>query len=181
MKRTSNSAYTLIEMLVALSLMIIVLLGGTFLFIQNLRSGGLTEVDLKINRSSRYVLDSLERVLRFGSITSIDEMGRDDCLVASSSGIVGTNLLIKTLDGESINYYVSEEKIASQSAEAASPEYISGDDLSVNSWQLQWFCSSGLSDKIKIEMNISSTVLGTGVTITKNVSRDILLLNGSAN
>lgn len=77
--KTKIDGYTLIEMLVALSLMVIVLLGGTLLFTQNLRTGGLTEVDLKVNSTARAILDELERTLRFGEVIRVGDSTRDVC------------------------------------------------------------------------------------------------------
>lgn len=173
--------YTLIEMLVALSLMVIVLLGGTLLFTQNLRTGGLTEVDLNINKTSRALLDEFEKLLRFGVIVAVDSYSKNDCLDAGTNGVMGSRIKIKSITGIDIDYYLSQQRVASLSADTTEPFLLNDQSLSVNSLQFQWFCQSGISDKIKIDMNVSSTVLGTGVTITKSVSRDILLLNGSNN
>ncbi|OGD84007.1 hypothetical protein A2572_00565 [Candidatus Collierbacteria bacterium RIFOXYD1_FULL_40_9] len=175
------TGYTLIEMLVALSLMVIVLLGGTLLFTQNLRTGGLTEVDLRVNSSARAIFDELERTLRFGEIIRVGESRRDDCLSAASSGVSGSSLVVETLSGVETEYSLSNQKVASVSGDNPEPFYLGGDDVAVNSLDIKWFCQSGISDKINLEISISSTVLGTGVTITKTVSRDILLLNGSIN
>ncbi len=179
--RIKIKGYTLIEMLVALSLMVIVLLGGTLLFTQNLRTGGLTEVDLKVNSSARAILDELERTLRFGEVLRVGDSARDVCLEASETGVEASNVLIETLGGVETEYSLRNQKIASVSGINADPFYLGGDDITVNSLSFKWFCQSGISDKINLEMNISSTVLGTGVTITKTISRDILLLNGSIN
>lgn len=173
--------YTLIEMLVALSLMVIVLLGGTLLFTQNLRTGGLTEVDLKVNSSSRAILDEIERVLRFGEVTRVGDSTRDNCLEAAATGVSGSLLVVETLGGVETEYKLSNQRIASVSGDNTDPFYLGGEDITINSLNLKWFCQSGISDKINLEMNVSSTVLGTGVTITKTISRDILLLNGSIN
>lgn len=173
--------YTLIEMLVALSLMVIVLLGGTLLFTQNLRTGGMTEVDLRVNGSARAVLDELERTLRFGEVIRVGQLSRDDCLDAGDTGVAADSVEVETISGVSTIYSLLNQKIASTSADNADPFYLGSDDIVVNSLNIGWFCRSGISDKINLEISISSTVLGTGVTITKSVSRDILLLNGSIN
>ncbi len=179
--KTKIDGYTLIEMLVALSLMVIVLLGGTLLFTQNLRTGGLTEVDLKVNSTARAILDELERTLRFGEVIRVGDSTRDVCLEAANTGVEGSKVLIETLGGVETEYSLSNQKIASVSGTNTDPFYLGGDDVTVNALNFKWFCQSGISDKINLEMNISSTVLGTGVTITKTISRDILLLNGSIN
>lgn len=173
--------YTLIEMLVALSLMVIVLLGGTLLFTQNLRTGGLTEVDLRVNSSARAILDELERTLRFGEVKRVGQQSRDDCLSAADTGVSSDSVEVETISGVPTTYSLLNQKIASVSAATGDPFYLGGDDIVVNSLNIGWFCRSGISDKINLEISISSTVLGTGVTITKTVSRDILLLNGSIN
>ncbi len=179
--KIKSCGYTLIEMLVALSLMVIVLLGGTLLFTQNLRTGGLAEVDLRVNSLARAVFDELERALRFGKVVRVGESTRDSCLEAANNGVGGSLVVVETLGGVETEYYLNNQKIASVSGDNNDPFYLGSDEISVNSFDIKWYCQSGISDKINLEMNISSTVLGTGVTITKTVSRDILLLNGSIN
>lgn len=174
-------AYTLIEMLVALSLMVIVLLGGTLLFTQNLRTGGMTEVDLKLNSGSRLLLDEMDRILRFGSVLSLSGYSKDDCLEAAEVGLAGQRIKVLSISGTEIDYYLSESRVASMASSIVDPMFLNSADLTVGDLQFSWFCQSGISDKIKIEMDVSSVVLGTGVNITKKVSRDILLLNGSTN
>lgn len=168
-------------MLVALSLMVIVLLGGTVLFMQNLRSGGLAEVDVTLNRAGRSILDELEKVIRFGEVIGLNEYTKLDCLDANTSGLSGTYLTIRNIDGLDIDYYLSDQKVASITSSMNEPYYLNSGDFAVENLQFSWFCTSGISDKIKVDMDISSTVLGTGVVISKNISREVLILNGSTN
>lgn len=177
----SKKGYTLIEMIVALSLFMIILLGGTTLFTQNLRSGGLTEVDLDLNGTLRSMLDEMERTMRFGRIIKVDDIDRDQCLVFGTDGYTGTNVEVEDLSGLTSIYSLSADRIASVSSETSTTTYLNGEGIKINSLSIKWFCQSGISDKINLEINASSTVLGSGVTISRTVSRDLVLLNSSIN
>ncbi len=180
MKRNFGG-YTLIELIVALSLMIVVLLGGTTLFTQNLRTGGLTDIDLNLSSSSRFLLDELERNLRFGKVISVNTSSKDDCLAAGTSGISGTSFSVEDNTGLVSIYSLSNNKIASTSALTNNVDYLNSDSVLVKSLSVKWTCQSGISDKINLDINVSSSVLGTGVTISRTVSRELLLLNSSTN
>lgn len=176
-----NSGYTLIEMMVAISLMVIVLMGGTTLFIQNLRTGGMTEADLNLNGSLRAILDEFERNLRYGKVIKVDEVNRDQCLAYGDTGYTGTKVSVEDLNGLVTVYSLLSNKIASTSSLTNDTDYINNDTVRVNSVSIKWFCRSGISDKINLSIDASTTSLGNGVTITRSVSRDLILLNGSTN
>ena len=176
-----NQGYTLIEMIVALSLFMIILVGGTTLFTQNLRSGGLTEVDLKLNSTLRSVLDELERSSRYGKMVFVDSVDRDACLSLGVDGVTGSSFVLEDLNGLTSVYSLSEDRIASTSSVTNDVVFLSPSAIKINSLVVKWHCRSGISDKINLELNASSTVLGSGITITKTVERDLLLLNGSIN
>lgn len=173
--------YTLVELIVAISLLMIVLLGGTTLLNQNLRSGGFMEVEVDLNNSLRSILDELERSWRFGKVVAVDGIDRAGCLDLGGSGYTGTNLRVEDLTGQISVYNLSGEKIASTSSQTNQSVYLNSDAVKVNGWTIKWFCQSGINDKINVEINVSSTVLGSGVTISRTVSRDMVLLNGAVN
>lgn len=176
-----KSGYTLIELIVALSLMVVVLLGGTALFTQNLRSGGMTDVDLNLNSSVRFIMDNLERSLRYGKVLSVDDKTRDNCLSLGADGYTGVNVSVEDVNGLVTEYSLMNSKIASTSALSGNVVYLNTDELIVNSLSVKWVCRSGISDKINLDINVSSSVLGSDVTISRSVSREILLLNSSTN
>ncbi len=177
----TNTGYTLIELVVALSLFMVILLGGTTLFTQNLRSEGLTEVNVNLNSSLRSIFDEFERVLRYGKVVSVDGVDRDQCLALGADGYTGSVLNVEDITGVISTYELSENRVSSVSSQTNNRVYLSTSALKVNSIAFKWFCQSGISDKINLEINASSTVLGSGVTITKTVSRELVLLNGSIN
>lgn len=176
-----SKAYTLIEMIVSLSLVMIILIGGTTLFTQNLRTGGLTEVDLNLNGSLRAILDEFERNLRFGKVVMVDNVTRDQCLAYGASGYTGSQISVEGLDGLISTYSLLSNKIASVSAKTNETDYINSEAVKINSVAIKWYCQSGISDKINLTIDASSTTLGSGVTIGRTVSRDMILLNGSTN
>lgn len=179
--KKNNKGYTLIELVVAMSLFIIILLGGTSLFTQNLRSEGLTEVTVNMNSTLRSVLDELERVLRYGRVITIDNVDRDQCLAFGTTGFTGSTFVVEDINGLVSTYELDGNKISSVSSQTNEAIFLSPETIKINSFSVQWFCQSGISDKINLEINASSTALGSGVTVTKTVSRNLVLLNGSIN
>jgi len=176
-----KKGYTLIELVVALALLMLILFGGTALFTQNLRSEGLTEVDMSLNSSLRSILDELERVVRFGKIISVDEVDRTKCLTYGTNGYSGSTVRVENLQSIASDYDLLDGKISSISSQTEERVAISPSSIVINSFVITWFCQSGINDKINLEINASSTALGSGIAITKTVSRGIVLLNGSIN
>lgn len=176
-----KSGYTLIELIIVISLFVIILLGGTTLFVQNLRTGGFTEMDLKLNISLRSVLDEMERKIRFGKVTMVDASDREQCLLAGSTGLTGSSVTTEDLNSLSSVYSLVDNKISSVSGQTGEQVFLNSTDVSINTISIKWFCQSAISDKIILEITASTIPLGSGVTISKSVSREIVLLNSAIN
>ncbi len=173
--------YTLIEVVIAVMLLAIILLGGTSLFFQNLRSSGLSEVDLNLTSSLGQTMSSIERDARFSQVVEVDSGTRTDCEAAGASGYSGTSLTVKDLDGLDTVYSLSGTQIASVAAVTGRSTFISSSDISVSRLAFTWFCQSGVNDKLMVEIDASSTVLGSGVVVTRSLSTQIDLLNSGIN
>ncbi len=176
-----TAGYTLIELIIVISLFVIILLGGTTLFVQNLRTGGFTEMDLKLNMSLRSVLDEMERKVRFGKVSTVDSSDREQCLLAGETGLTGSSVTTEDLNGMSSVYSLVENKVSSVSGQTGEQVFLNSTDISINTLLIKWFCQSAISDKIILEITASTVPLGSGVTISKSVSREIVLLNSTTN
>ncbi len=173
--------YTLIEVLIALLLMAIILLGGTTLFYQNLRSSGLSDVDLNLNSSLRNVLSGIEKDIRFSQVTAVGAGTRQSCLTAGSTGYSGTTLAVTDMNGLGTTYSLMADKIASTAAVTSQISYITPDNIKIERLNFTWYCQGNVSDKINIEIDASSIVLGSGLNVTRSVSTEVNLLNSGLN
>lgn len=176
-----HTAYTLIELLVVISLLVVILLGGTTIFYQNLRSSGIANVELNLDSNLRSVLALIERDIRFSSVTQVGAGLREDCLAAASNGYTGTTLSTLDLQGLTTNYALVGVRVASTSAGMVDSVYLTDVSSEVTRLEFTWYCQSGISDKIKIEIDMKSAVLSAGIDVTRSVSREINLLNSGIN
>ncbi len=173
--------YTLIEVIISLLLLAIILLGGTALFYQNLKSSGLGDVDLNLSTSLRTILSSLEKDLRFGQVVSVGLGNRADCVSAGTDGRSGDTLTVTDLNGLETIYSLEDFMIASTSSQTGNKVFISPPDVKINRLNFTWYCQGSVSDKMNVEIDASSTVLGSGVAVTRSVSTEVNLLNSGIN
>lgn len=176
-----KKGYTLIEMLIVVSLMAIILLGGTTIFFRNLRSGGVGNIDMNVNSELRSVLSMIEKDIRFSNVISVGSGTRSDCVIAGADGYMGNSLTVADLQGLTTTYLLDTEKIASFSAVTAKQVDLTSPAAKVTGLRFTWYCLSGISDKMKIEIDMKSAVVGSGFDITRTVSREINLLNSGIN
>ena len=174
-------AFTLIEVIMAVMLLAIVLLGGTALFYQNLKLTGLSDVSSNLDNTLQSILGGLEKDIRFGEVTGVGVGTRTDCLLAGDVGYVGNSLYTSDLGGHETVYTVMNNKIASTSSETNRITYLNTDQITIESLQFTWYCLAGISDKIKVAIDASSSALGTGTKVEQSVSLEINLLNSGLN
>jgi len=172
-------AFTLIEAVVSTMLLSIILLGGTAVFYQSLKSSGLSDVNSNLNSTLQSILDAIKKDVRYAQILGVGEGTRTDCLLAGSNGYSGDSLLINDLSGNETMYSLNNELIASTSAEPTRTTYLNTNQIAVQSLQFTWYCLG--SDKIKIAMNAKSNALGTGIQVDQDASIEISLFNSGQN
>lgn len=173
--------YTLIELVIVVSLLVVILLGGTTIFYRSLRSSGVGNVDLNVTSEMRTLLSSIERDIRFSVVNSVGTSQRSDCLSAGSDGVQGNSLSVTDLQGLTTSYELDTERVASVSAVTNEKVYLTNTNSRITGLTFTWYCQAGVSDKIKIDIDVASAVLGSGLDITRNVERDINLLNSGIN
>ena len=175
--------YTLIELVIVVTLLAVVLLGGTSIFYKNLRSSGLGNVDLSLSSELRRIISVLDKSLRFSSVSNVSfgntTYTRTDCLNAGS--VIGDSIRAIDLSGSETLYSLDTEKIASTSTTTSQKVLLTNVNSRVTSLGFTWYCQSGVSDKIKIDIEMASSVLGSGFEISRKMSSEINLLNSGIN
>lgn len=169
--------YTLMELLVVITLLVLVMVGGTGLFLSNLRTGGTSEVILRTSKSARTLSEFIETKIRFGQVIKVDELTRDDCLLAGNTGVSGNSILLENLTGGSELISLSAGVLSSSSATLTNSIRLNNTDVSVESFDITWYCKSGINDKMNVNMVIKGTALGLKDDVTETISREIVLLN----
>lgn len=173
--------YTLIEAIISVLLLAIILLGGTALFYQNLRSVGFSDMDSNLNGTLQSILRAVEVDIRYSQVVAVAGGTRSECLAAGAAGYEGTELTVKDLNGYETVYSLLDDKVASTSSETGRKTYLNSTEVKIERLNFTWFCLSGVSDKIKIVIKASSNVLSTGVKVEQSASSELVLLNSGLN
>ena len=169
--------YTLIELIMAVSLLVLVLVGGTTIFYRSFRSSGVSDNQASLNTSLRTLDEMIERTLRFGEVVRVgDNNFRAECLDAlPSEGISGSELVVYDQSGGVATYTLSEGAVSSNSG-----VIISNPEVEVTKLQFTWYCRSGINDKMNLQIEASSKTT-TGEGSTAKFNKDINLLNSGIN
>ena len=173
--RKRPGGYTLIELVMAVSLLVIVLAGGTTIFYRSFRSSGISDIQTTMNNSVRALDEMIERTLRYGEVIRVgDDNFREQCLAGDVSG---SSLVVRDSAGGYAIYMLLESgQVSSNSADMI----ISNSGIKVTKLLFTWFCRSGVNDKINLKIEaepVSKVDEGQVVVFDK----DINLLNSGIN
>lgn len=167
--------YTLIELIVTVALLVIVLTGGTAIFYRSFRSGGVSDIQTVVNTSLRSLDEMLERTLRYGTVIRVADSYREECLDAVD-GVSGDTLIVRDISGGMATYsLLSDGTVSSNSG-----VIISNPDIFVTDLKFTWYCRSGVSDKINLLIEATSSAV-TGERIRGVFEKDINILNSGVN
>lgn len=172
-----NNGYTLIELLVVISLLVIVMVGGTNLFLSNLRSSGTSEAILRASRTARTLAETIETRLRFGKIVTVGEQPRETCLTAGTEGVSGPNVVWENLNGSQEMLSWGEGAIASSAADGSNSVRLNSEEIVVTDFAVKWYCLAGINDKMKIDMSFEGSGTGLKTSVSEKISREFILLN----
>lgn len=175
--KNKNLGYTLIELVMAVSLLVIVLVGGTAIFYRSFRSSGISDIQTALNNSLRSLDEMIERSLRYGKVSFIGASNRDACLTAGATGISGNSMTVIDPAGESIVYTLTEGVVSSASG---TPVPISNPEIEVTKLEFTWYCRSGVNDKIKMVIEAKSKGKSEEI-VSGDFVKDINLLNSGIN
>lgn len=169
----NNKGFTLIELIVTVSLLMIVLVGGTSIFYKSFMSSGVSDIQSTLNFSLRSIGEMIEKNLLFNSVVNVGVNTRVECL-ANPAGVTGDTLKFKDRFGGVSIYELADGKISSNSAVISNP------GITVTKLNFTWICKSGVNDKINIEIEADSSAK-TGEMVSGKLQKTILLLNSGTN
>lgn len=174
-----NKAYTLIELVMAVSLLAIVLTGGTAIFYKSFRSSGISDIQTSLNTNLRVLDTMIESTLRYGIVnrisTTSEDYFRNECLLSGSNGVTGDIMVVKDLSGGVAVYSLFDGVVSSNSGEP-----ISNPEINVTKLEFTWYCRSGVNDKMKLVIEAETTGK-TGDLTRGSFVKDINLLNSGIN
>lgn len=172
-----RNGYTLVELVVAVSLLSIVLLGGTIIFFKSFKSSGVSDAQTNVNNSVRSLEEMIEKAVKYGTVYRVvgaSDNDRTACLAAGSTGVVGSQVSVRDLNGGSALYSFANGEVSSNSAVISNPS------VTVTKFQITWYCRSGVNDKMKIEIEATSGKVNQDLVVGK-LEKDINLLNSGIN
>lgn len=170
--------YTLVELVVSVSLLVVILVGGTSIFYRSFRSGGLSDIQTTVNSSIRSLDEMIERSMRYGTVLRVVNGStgyeRDECLGAGEVGVTGDTLVVQDLGGGAAIYSLSDGKVSSNSSQISNPEIV------VTRLSFNWVCQSGVNDKMNLVIEAHEEGKGEASASGK-FEKDINLLNSGIN
>lgn len=176
----TNAGYTLVELMVTVTLIVIVLTGGTAIFYRSFQSSSVSDTQTVLNNSLKSLDGMLERTLRYGSVVRLvgadGEKLRTECLLGGASGVSGSTLVVKDNQGASITYSL----LANGTVSSNSGVIISNPGIYVTNLRFTWYCRSGVSDKLNLLIEATSSAI-TGERAESIIDRDIVLFNSGIN
>ena len=180
-----KKGYTLIELVMSISLLVIVLLGGTAIFFRSLRSSGISDIQSSVNNNLRTLDEMIEGVLRYGTVTHLVglndlDIERDDCLLAGDNGVTGKAIVIRDSWGATAQYTRGVDIENERGYVASNSAMISNPEIDVTKLEFLWYCRSGVNDKIKLLIE-AKTEESSGETISGKIDKDINMLNSGIN
>lgn len=153
-----NKAFTLVEMMIAVTVMAVIVMGGTMVFFRTLSSSGVNQSVLNVSASSAQTLLAIENNIRYKKVLSLNASDRAACVVAGANGnsVQGDTLKVYD-DYGTTTYSLSANNIASDSGSGVIT--INSPNLNVNSLLFEWMCTPGTYDKIRVTINTNDVNL----------------------
>ena len=148
MKKTNG--FTLMELIVSVSVLAVILVAGTMILFRNLNTGGLSDAEASVKLGANQLFDTIERNIKFSDVESVGGGLRTDCVSAGASGFPGASLTVRDQMGAITTYSESiNSRVASNSME------ISSDNMLIKTGTLlfTWYCHPGIGDNIKISFS----------------------------
>lgn len=166
--------YTLVELVMVVSLLAIVLTAGTSIFYRSFQSSGVSDIQTTLGNSLRSLDRMFERTLRFGKVVRVGDNYRENCLSAEEDGVSGNTLGVLDLSGGNVLYSFANGEVSSNSAVISNP------DITVTELVFTWYCKSGINDKMKLHIKANLTGLA-GEAVSFEINKVINLLNSGTN
>lgn len=162
-------------MMIAVSVMTVIVMGGTIVFFRTLSSGGINQAQLNVTSSGNQVLQAIENSVKYEKVKSVSDgtntYERDACVLAGKTGgSVSGNSLTVYDQFDTTNYTLANDKLSSNSAVISSP------NLVIKSVSFEWTCLPGSYDKLRVTLVSNDSGLSSSVP-DRTLSRDINMYN----
>lgn len=172
--RIRPAGYTLIELIITVTLLAIVLTGGTAIFFKSFRSSSVSDVQTEVYSGLKTLAEMLERSLLYGTVVRVDNYFRADCL-ASVNGVSGSSIGVRDIYGGEAIYTLANGEVSSNSG-----IIISNSEIEVTNLKFTWYCRSGVNDKMNLLIEATSNLVN-GESASSTLNKDINLLNSGVN
>jgi len=171
-----KQGFTLIELVVVIGVMLVIVGAGMGVFYQSLRSGSRIDFELFMDTSSRVIESSMIDTIGFGRVVSVADQGQDLCLAAGADGLSGESLVV-AVAGKLTEYTLENDYIASSSTNPTNQIRISPEGIKIKTLNFNWICSSGETEKLKVDFTAQAEKEDQDVPIEKNYSFEVILKN----
>lgn len=177
MIRGQRSGFTLIELMVGVSVLAILAATGAAIFLRTLRSSSAVEIRKTLDSRAGLILDGLGRFLREGSVVSLSGSDRQACLAAGS--VSGDSLTVHSLDGFDTVFSVSSGLLSSVSAQTVvlNPESVTLQHKAGLGYYFIWYCMVGVSDRLFMEFNAVSIGQEGDTSVNNDYVLDVVMRN----
>lgn len=171
----NNRGFTLLEMMIAVSIMSVIVMGGTLILFRTLGSSGINQSQLNVTSSGNQVLQAIENNIRFQRVKSVSDdsniYDRTKCMEKGKTGDFVSGAKLEVYDQfDSTLYSRSDDKISSNSS------VISSDNLVIKEIVFKWYCIPGTNDRVSVTIKVNEAGLSETVP-DRTQTRDINMYN----
>jgi prepilin-type N-terminal cleavage/methylation domain-containing protein len=148
----NKHGFTLIELVIGVSLTSMLMVIGSFLFYRGLGLGSETQSNVNINAAVTTFFDGMNNFMRFRLIESVGQGGvnrsRFDCETSYPNAVTGESIVISDKYGAS-EYRLIENRIASVSG---NPIMLTPAGVRIRDLSFDWYCQPGSVDRVIINL-----------------------------
>ena len=142
------------ELLMVMAVILVVLGSGMVAFYRTLRGGTKADIDLALDSGARQMMNSSTYLIRHAEVESLSTQDKDDCLAAGASGLNGTDLVLRMMDGGEATLSLVENRLASSSA-GLGDVFLGAEGLQLENLLFTWTCQAGQKDKVEMSFTAS--------------------------
>lgn len=164
--------FTLIEIMIAMAVIAVLLVGGSLVMFATLGSRGQNQADTNINQAGSEAMEAIEQSIRFSTVESVGANNRSACLLAGSTGVSGNSLVVSDSWG-STTYSLNSNRVASISG---ATRYLSSSNVTATNLSFTWLCVVGSYDKLRVSVDLDDPSV-TDRVLKRTFRRDVNMYN----
>ena len=174
------SGFTMIELLLGMSVMATLLVSGLVVFYKILGGGNKTSIYMSLDGESRMVISAIKEILKYSKATAMGSNDRQDCLSAGASGLSDDSIVIESIkDGVSSTLQLSGDYIASVSA---TTKNINSDTIAIERVDpatpvFLWKCETGVADTVEVNFKATAAGVSGQTSVSENYKAVVVLRN----